>query len=63
MPDSRHNRGGRDRQRVAASQSWEVRHVAEKFGVSSQQVTGAVRAVGNSRKDVEAYLRNKSKQK
>jgi hypothetical protein len=37
--------------------------MAEKFNVSSQQVTGAIRAVGNSRKDVEAYLKNKSRQK
>ncbi len=61
MPDSRTKRGSRDRARVAGGQSWEVRHVAEKFGVSAQQVTGAIRAVGNNRKQVEAYIRNKSK--
>jgi hypothetical protein len=61
MPDSRNNRGGRDRSRVAAGQKWEVSYVAGKFGVSSQQVTGAVRAVGNDRKKVEAYLRDKAK--
>ena len=63
MPDNRNNRGGRDRQRVAGGQSWEVRHVAEKFNVSSQQVTGAIRAVGNSRKEVESYLKQKTKSK
>lgn len=63
MPDSRNNRGGRDRQRVAGGQTWEVRYMAEKFNVSSQQVTGAIRAVGNGRKDVEAYLKNKSRQR
>jgi hypothetical protein len=61
MPDNRNNTGGRDRQRVAAGQKWEVSHVAEKFGVSSQKVSGAVRAVGNDRKKVEAYLRGKGK--
>jgi hypothetical protein len=63
MPDNRNNRGGRDRQRVAAGEKWEVSYMAEKFGVSSQQVSGAVRAVGNNRKDVEAYLKQKSRQK
>jgi hypothetical protein len=61
MPDNRNNRGGRDRQRVAAGQDWEVRHVAEKHGVSTQQVTGAIRAVGNNRKDVETYIKQKAK--
>jgi predicted DNA-binding protein YlxM (UPF0122 family) len=63
MPDNRNNRGGRDRQRVAAGEDYEVRHVAEKFNVSTQQVTGAIRATGGNRKDVEAYLKQKARQK
>jgi hypothetical protein len=59
--DNRKNRGGRDRGRVSASQEWEVSYMREKFGVSSQQVSGAVRAVGNSRKKVEEYLRNRTR--
>ena len=61
MPDNSNKRGGQDRKRVAAGQRWEVSHMMEKFGVSRQQVTGAVRAVGNMRKDVEQYLKGKNK--
>jgi len=63
MADNRNKRGGTDRQRVAGGQSWEVRHMAEKFNVSSQQVSGAIRAVGNGRKEVESYLKQRTKGK
>lgn len=59
--DSKRNRGARDRSRVAAGQEWEMSYMREKFGVSAQQVSGAVRAVGNSRKKVEEYLRNRTR--
>ena len=61
MPDNTNKKGGQDRQRVAAGQEWEVEYMMQKFNVSRQQVTGAVRAVGNMRKDVEQYLKTKSK--
>jgi hypothetical protein len=61
MPDNRNSKGGRDRSRVAAGQPWEASYMREKFNVSGQQVSGAIRAVGNNRKKVEEYLRGKAK--
>jgi hypothetical protein len=61
MPDNKRSTGNRDRSRVAASEDYEVRHVAEKLDVSTQQVTGAIRAVGNKREDVEKYIKDKKK--
>lgn len=61
MADNTKNTGGRDRNKVAAGQDWEVGYMRTKFNVSSQQVSGAVKAVGNDRKKVEAYLTDKSK--
>ena len=51
--------GGRaqDRAKVAASQPHEVRYEARKMGVSTAAVKTAVKAVGNSRKKVEAELK------
>ncbi len=45
-----------DRARVAAGQPHEVRYEAEKEHVSRGTVTAAVKAVGNSRKQVEAAI-------
>jgi len=61
MPDNTSKKGGRDRSRVAGGQPWEVNYMKEKFNVSSQQVSGAIRAVGNDRKKVEEYLKGKAK--
>jgi hypothetical protein len=60
MPDNLKTKSGRDRQRVAGSQDWEISYMKEKFNVSSQQVAGAIRAVGNNRQKVEAYISSKS---
>ena len=61
MPDNMNKKTGRDRSRVAAGQPWEVRYMRDKFNVSGQQVSGAVRAVGNDRKKVEGYLKAKTR--
>lgn len=51
-----------DRKKVNSSQDYELAHVAEKMGVSIQQVTGAKRATGsNDRKVIEQYISNKKK--
>ena len=60
MADNLKTKSG-DRKRVAGGQNWEVSYMREKYHVSSQQVTGAVRAVGNSRHKVEEYLKSKNK--
>ena len=48
-----------DRKLVAGGEKWEVSYMRNKFKVSAQQVSGAVRAVGNSRTKVEEYLSKK----
>lgn len=61
MPDNKKLKGEPDRNKVALGERYEVEYLKKKFGVSSQQVVGAVRAVGNDRKQVEAYLKDKVK--
>ena len=63
MPDNTKTRGGSDRKKLAAGQDWEMSYMKEKFNVSSQQVAGAIRAVGNSRDKVEEYLKDKKSKK
>jgi len=50
-----------DRKRVAGKQEHELSYMKEKFGISGQALAGAIRAVGNSRKDVEKYLKEKGR--
>lgn len=51
-----------ERSQVNSSQPYEMKYLAEKLGVSVQAVTGAKRATGSSdRKDIEKYLKDKSK--
>jgi hypothetical protein len=57
MPQSKSRNVGSDRKRVAGGQYHEVAYMKEKHGVSSQQLSGAIRAVGNDRKKVEEYLK------
>ena len=56
MADDKKSRDGRDRSRVAGNEDYELRHVAEKLGVSMEEVRKAVEQVGNDRQKVEAYL-------
>ncbi|SOD14066.1 DUF3606 domain-containing protein [Pedobacter xixiisoli] len=51
-----------DKKKVNSSQDYELSHVAEKMGVSIQQVVGAKRATGsNDRKMIEKYITDKKK--
>jgi hypothetical protein len=53
--------GPSDRKKVNSSQDYEISHVAQKMGVSSQQVVGAKRATGsNDRKVIEKYISDKA---
>lgn len=56
MPDNKENRDARDRSRVSAEEDYEVKHLAEKMGVSAEEVRKAIDKVGNSREKVEEYL-------
>lgn len=57
MADNKDLRDGRDRQRVAGNEDYEVQYLAEKLNVSAEEVRRAIEKVGNSREKVEEYLR------
>jgi hypothetical protein len=57
MADDKRNPGGQDRTRINTSQDYEVQDWANKFGVSTEQLKAAVKAVGSNAKDVEAHLK------
>ena len=59
MLDDLSKRGGQDRTRIDVSQDYELHDWAQKFGVSKDDIKGAVRAVGDKAVDVERYLKGK----
>ncbi|PPL04320.1 DUF3606 domain-containing protein [Parapedobacter indicus] len=56
MADDKSKVGGRDRERVAGNQDYEIDFLAGKLGVSAEKVRQAIQAVGNDRAKVEVYL-------
>lgn len=58
MADNKDVRDGRDRSRVAGNEYYEVQHLAEKFGLSPEEVKQVIEAVGNNREAIEAFIRN-----
>jgi hypothetical protein len=62
MSDDKSKKGAQDRNKVNGNENYEVQYFKEKMGVSSQAVTGAIRATGsNDRKVLEKYLKDKKK--
>jgi hypothetical protein len=62
MSDNKEKKGGQDRRQVSGSENYEIQYFKEKIGVSSQAVSGAIRATGsNDRKVLEKYLKDKQK--
>ena len=60
MSDNKLQKGQQDRRQVSGSENYEIQYFKNKLGVSSQAVTGAIRATGsNERKTLEAYLKKK----
>ena len=60
MSDDKSKKGKQDRNQVSGSENYEIQYFKEKMGVTSQAVTGAIRATGsNDRKTLEAYLKNR----
>ena len=47
MPDDKTKVGEPDRSRVAADQNYEVRYLAQKFGLSDEQARELIARVGN----------------
>jgi hypothetical protein len=57
MADDKNLRDQMDRNRVARDENYEVDYLVETTGASREQVTEAIRAVGNNREKVEEYLK------
>jgi hypothetical protein len=59
MPDDKSKRRPQDSSRISLKEKYEANYWKNKFGVSGQQLAGAVRAVGPSAKKVAEYLKKK----
>jgi hypothetical protein len=53
MADDKNIVGGQDRARVAGGEDYEVRHFAERHGISPEEVREMIKRVGNSREALE----------
>lgn len=60
MADDPKNVGKGDRIR-ASQQDHEVHYIADKFKISGQAASGAIRAAGPMREKVYAYIRQKKR--
>jgi len=58
MADNLSNRGPQDRSRINLGEPYEVQYWADKFGVSKERLSEAVRKVGSSAHAVETELNN-----
>ena len=56
MSDDKNKQDGRDRNKVAGNEDYEVNYLAEKLGVSAERVREAIKAVGNDRQKIEKHL-------
>ena len=54
MADNKSNRGGRDRNRVAGGQGYELGYFARKHGLSREQARSLISKVGNDRAKLNA---------
>ena len=59
MADNRKIKDYRDKTRINMNEPYEKAYWKDRFGVSGQQLAGAVRAVGVSVAKVEEYLAKK----
>ena len=57
MPDDKSKVGEPDRSRVAADQNYEVRYLAQKFGLSDEQARELIARVGNDREKLDNAAR------
>ena len=57
MADDKTIIGMRDRDRVAAGQDYEVRHFAEKHGITADEARALIARYGHDRAKLEAALK------
>ena len=53
MPDNKSQVGEPDRSRVAASERYEVQHLAERTGISTNEARELIEKFGNDRETLE----------
>lgn len=51
-----------DRERISTEQEWEMERIRKKFGVTDEEIKAAIKAVGNNREKVEAFLQENRSQ-
>jgi hypothetical protein len=57
MADNRKKRGGADRGLIALSEPYEVAYWSKKFKITPARLKAAVKKVGRSTKNVDAYVK------
>jgi hypothetical protein len=57
MADDKSKTGGQDRSRVAGGQDYEVRHFAEKNGITIDQAREVIQRCGNDRDMLEREVK------
>lgn len=62
MSDDKTKTSGQDRTRISLSEDYEVRDWAKEFGVTKEELTAAVKQVGNISSDVETHLKSSKSQ-
>jgi len=58
MSDNLDQRNGPDRARINVNQEHELRHWADKLGVSPEELRNAVKAAGDRAEQVKAHLQS-----
>lgn len=53
MSDDKSKQDNRDRSRVAGDEDYEVRHFAEKHGISQEQAQQLIERHGNNREELD----------
>ena len=61
MADDKTKQGAQDRTRINVNEDYELRGWAKKFGISTDELKAAVRAVGTHAPTVEQHLKGKKK--
>ena len=58
MADNKNIRDGRDRSQVDSQDSNELQYIADKYGVSIEDIKTIISRAGNNRNDIEKELKD-----
>ena len=58
MADNKNIRDGRDRSQVDSQDSNELQYIADKYGVSIEDIKTIISRAGNNRSDIEKELKD-----